>query len=338
MKRIFPFLLALILIPSSFGARAAHGLFEGAVEAGVVISLYAPSDGVIESVPVLPGQKIAKGEAIAVYRKTRVFAPFDGTVAGLSASEGDILSQNEPALLIEPREKFTLSASASYAYDREENRILHAGERLYLSCVTDGSHRGYGVVTEIEGENYTVLAVAGEFYPGEAVNVFRGNDAQAARKVGRATAYLTDAEPVTASGYVSRLFVKNGDRVEKGDALFDVVSGECESAFAVAGGIVTDVSVSPGQTVKAGDVLMKIAPEDGLVIACEIPESDLRGFEPGAEAVVVFVADPAETPVSAQIVTVYRAQTEKTFRVLLKPDSPPIELRLGMTAEVLLAE
>jgi 3-methylcrotonyl-CoA carboxylase alpha subunit len=64
-------------------------------------------------------------------------------------------------------------------------------------------------------------------------------------------------------GRVVAVHVRPGDRVEAGAPLVVLEAMKMENEFrATAGGVVTDVPVSAGQAVNAGDLLVAVAPGD----------------------------------------------------------------------------
>ena len=53
-------------------------------------------------------------------------------------------------LYIEPTNRYIVQASTEKAYNSSDTRYVHIGEKLYLSCAQDGSHRGTARVTKLE--------------------------------------------------------------------------------------------------------------------------------------------------------------------------------------------
>ena len=171
MKKPFAMLLAAaLLLP---GAALCETIFSGEVTAGQKQVIAAPYGGIVQDVAVRVGDSVDIGDRIATVATTKVYAMTEGTISGVFANEGDAaadVKERYGALCyIEPINRFTLSASTEKAYNSSENRYIHIGETVYLSCTKDGTHQGRGVITAIDKENedkYTVEVTGGEFYMG----------------------------------------------------------------------------------------------------------------------------------------------------------------------------
>lgn len=116
----------------------------------------------------------------------------DGTVSGIFASEGDdaesVAERYGAVLFIEPTNRFTLDCSNEKGYSYSENRYIHIGETVYLSCTTDGSHSGVGVVTGVDEKDekkFSVEVTEGLFYMNESVGVFRNPQYTSMSRIGR---------------------------------------------------------------------------------------------------------------------------------------------------------
>lgn len=339
MKRTRALVLALVFLMLCPHALAEHNPLQGTVEAGDTLLLTTSSGGIIDRLMLEAGMYVSSGDEMLVFRKTRIYAPEDATVTSVLKKTGE--SASGTVLTMDPKEKYTLTGSTGYAYSKSTNEVLHVGERLLLICTIDGTHQGYGVVTGIEGKTFTLRAVAGEFFTGEAVRVYRGDKAVAEKRVGRATVERTAPTTEEANGLIVRMFASEGDRVNAGDALFDVAEGaKVASLNCETGGIVTEVLVSEGASVQEGDAIARITDESTYLIACPVTESALTSLEVGTtEASVVFSIDPMEIVYSALLVSVSSVgevnedgETFYTARFSLR--SRPDLLRLGMTAEI----
>lgn len=53
---------------------------------------------------------------------------------------------------------------------------VELGEKVYIQCVKDGSHRAEGIVTGVSGSSYTVTTTAGEMYLQESAYIYRSPD------------------------------------------------------------------------------------------------------------------------------------------------------------------
>ena len=128
-------------------------------------------------------------------------------------------------LYIEPLHKYTIAATTDKAYNSSETHFIHLGETVYLSCVSDGSHYGTGIVSALTENGYNVEVTSGEFYISEKVGVYRDPDFAKESCLGRGT--LEQAKPIAVkgSGSLLKIHVKNGDFVivdgSKGDVISD---------------------------------------------------------------------------------------------------------------------
>ena len=217
MKKLFVTLLCALLLPVS---ALCETMFSGEVTAGQTQVIVAPYGGTVHSVAVRAGDSVEIGDAIASIGTTKVYAMTEGTISGVFASEGDAaadIKERYGALCyIEPINRYTLDASTEKAYNSSENRYLHIGETVFLSCTKDGTHQGRGVITAIDKEDedkYTVEVTGGEFYMGETVAIYRDAAYTNESRIGRGTVERTPPVAVNAEGSVLRLHVKAGDSV-----------------------------------------------------------------------------------------------------------------------------
>ena len=163
MKRVAMTVMALML---AAGAASADTLsLNGTVEAGVTVPVYAPIGGTVDTVSVEQGMRVSAGENLFSYRTEKTYASEDGTVAGVFAKAGDdaekVTEKYGADLYIEGTTIYSVSASISKAYNAAETTIVHTGETVYLVCRTDAKRFGTGVITAVDGSNYTVLVTEG---------------------------------------------------------------------------------------------------------------------------------------------------------------------------------
>lgn len=95
-----------------------------------------------------------------------------------------------------------------------QKRVAARRRAVTLSCTRDATHIGAGVLLSVDGSIFSVLPTAGEFYVGEAVNVYAETESGTAR-IGRATVARAEPVSVTGEGTVTRLLVSDGARVMK---------------------------------------------------------------------------------------------------------------------------
>lgn len=293
-KRILTGALACALLTPC--ALAETISFTGTVAAKSTSEVYAPIGGTVESVQAVAGQQVRAGDVLATLATTRVYAPEDGVITGLFAQPGDnaetVAQRYGAVMYIEGASVYTISASTDNAYNTTENKFVHVGESIYLSCYSDGSHSGTGVITAIEGTGYTVEVTSGEFLIGETVNVYRGESATTAARIGRGTLGRRNPTAVSASGSIVSIAVQDGDTVQKGDLLFETLEGSFDGYYmsgsqilATADGVVAQIGLSQGGRLEKGSVAAVLYPEGAMQIQAQIAEANLG---------LIHVGDPVE--------------------------------------------
>ena len=210
---------------------SAENIFAGKVAASDTSVISAPYGGRVDNIYVHIGDYVGEDSLIATLGTDEVYALVDGTVSGIFASEGDdaesVAERYGAVLFIEPTNRFTLDCSNEKGYSYSENRYIHIGETVYLSCTTDGSHSGVGVVTGVDEKDekkFSVEVTEGLFYMNESVGVFRNPQYTSMSRIGRGTVVRTAAVAAKAKGsvLVASVDAKKGAKVEKGDALITV--------------------------------------------------------------------------------------------------------------------
>ena len=293
-KRILTGALACALLTP--GALAETISFTGTVAAKSTSEVYAPIGGTVESVSAVAGQQVRAGDVLATLATTKVYAPEDGVITGLFAQAGDnaetVAQRYGAVLYIEGASVYTISASTDNAYNTTANKFVHVGENVYLSCYSDGSHSGTGVITAIEGTSYTVEVTSGEFLIGETVNVYRGESATTAARIGRGTLGRRNPTAVSASGSIVSIAVQDGDSVQKGDLLFETLEGSFDGYYmsgseilATSDGVVAQIGLSQGGRLEKGSVAAVLYPEGAMQIQAQIAEANLG---------LIHVGDPVE--------------------------------------------
>ncbi|MDO5324720.1 MAG: HlyD family efflux transporter periplasmic adaptor subunit [Clostridia bacterium] len=278
------------------GALAETISFTGTVSAKTTSEVYAPIGGTVESVSAVAGQQVRAGDVLATLATTKVYASEDGVITGLFAQAGDsteTVSQRYGAVMyIEGASVYTISASTENAYNSTENKFVHVGEEVYLSCYSDGSHSGTGVITAIEGTSYTVEVTSGEFLIGETVNVYRGETATTTARIGRGTLGRKNPTAVSASGSIVSIAVQDGETVQKGDLLFETLEGSFDGYYmsgseilATSDGVVAQIGLSQGGRLEKGSVAAVLYPEGAMQIQAQIAEANLG---------LIHVGDPVE--------------------------------------------
>ena len=280
---------ALLLGPC---AMAETITFNGTVEAGRSVQVYAPIGGTVARVAVESGERVSAGDVLVSLSTTKVYADESGTVTGVFGQPGDsadtISGRYGAVMYIEGESVYTIDASTENAYNSTDTKFVHVGESVYLSCYSDGKHTGTGVITAIQGTDYTVKVLSGEFLVGETVNVYRGDKDTTSKRIGRGT--LTRANPtaISGNGSIVSFAVSAGDEVQRGDLLFETLDGAFDGLYmsgsdiaADIDGIVYQVNAQQGSPIQKDSVAAVLYPADAMRIEAKIEEASLSDIAVG---------------------------------------------------------
>lgn len=300
MKRVAMTVMALML---AAGAASADTLsLNGTVEAGVTVPVYAPIGGTVDTVSVEQGMRVSAGENLFSYRTEKTYASEDGTVAGVFAKAGDdaekVTEKYGVDLYIEGTTIYSVSASISKAYNAAETTIVHTGETVYLVCRTDAKRFGTGVITAVDGSNYTVLVTEGNFIVGDSVTLFRDSAYTEKLRIGRGNIARVNPTAVTGTGAVVSVAVKDGDAVKRGDLLMETLSGTFEgyemtgtSVKAEEEGVIVSVAAEAGAAVNKGDIVIQMAPVSGMRVEAAVTADDRQALKAGDKVLIELEAD-----------------------------------------------
>ncbi len=306
-KRIAIALAALLTLAMGMPALA-QVTFQGNVISRETKAVIAPFGGLVDELPLRKGDVIHVGDAVATIRTTKVYAEMDGVVSGIFAREGDqtegITERYGGVMYLEPVNKYVVSATTEKAYNSSATKYVHIGERVYLSCTKDGTHVGTAVVTKIDAVDdngntpYTLEVTGGEFYMGETVGIYRDSGHASESRIGRGTIQQNAAVPVKGTGSVLKVHVQVGDRVERGEVLFETVEGVLDGLFAVDNtiyspldGFVATVDAAQGSAVEKGGKLITVFPTDAMQIEMKVSELDLAEIHEGDKVSIEFEWD-----------------------------------------------
>lgn len=286
--------------------------FDGNVIASETTPIIAPFGGLVDSVALRVGDTVDVGETVATISTTKVYAAADGVVSGIFAKKGDstegIVERYGAVVYIEPTNRYTVSASTEKAYNSSSTKYVHIGEKVYLSCTKDGSHTGTAVVTSVKEADesgntpYTLEVTSGDFYMGETVSILRSADYSSSSRIGRGTIQQNAAIPVKGSGSVLKLHVEVGDKVERGELLFETVEGDLDGLYAMdntivsgVAGVVASVETTPGSGVTKGSKLITVHPDGSFQIEVLVSELDLNAIAEGDTVAIEFDWDTEGT-------------------------------------------
>lgn len=271
---------------------------EGTVVNANPVPVLAAQAGTLMEVPAVAGASVTAGDPVASLKTTKVVAPVSGTVRVVGQVGDDtaqLLETYGGAAFVEPDVVYTISASTRYAYDEEENKVIHPGETVYLRAANTASHVGVGRVTMISGTTFTVEVLEGNFEQSETVRVYRSSEYTDRSRIGRGSTARAAFSAVEGTGVIVRYAVADGDHVNKGDVLFETVEGTFAGYGAVPGqftatvnGIISSVAVSAGTAVAVDDTLCTIYPHDSLRVEAALDQEELALVSVGDTVQVTF--------------------------------------------------
>lgn len=328
-------LLAGLLAVWMLTSAALAETYEGTTVAASSIQVEAAAGGILRELTVFHGSTVSEGDALGVVSTTKVFATQDGTVAKIHAAEGE--SSEEGVLEIYPAEQYQIYCTAEKAYESPETMLVHSGESVYIKCTTDGTHRGTGVITEIDGNEYRVLATGGEFYVGETVYLYRDEEFSTKQRVGIGTVITSETQVYEADGKIVRMHVEEGEYVERGELLYEYADSKETVIYAEADGIITEISVQQGEQISTDDVLLTIVSQDQICVEIRVDEAAAGKINEGDAAEIVFAMDRTETPVKGAVISVSRVAEDGMYEVRIAPERNS-DLRLGLSATVWIGE
>ena len=326
MKRIISAGLALLLMT----APALAEVFTGTTVAHNTLSIAANAAGTVEEMLVQPGSAVKEGDVIASLRTTKVFANQNGTVARIHAKEGK--EAEGTVLEIAPVSRYTIHCTSDDAYDSISSNLVHCGESLYIKCTANGTHQGRGRIYSIDNETYMVEATAGEFYVGETVYLYRDEDYSKKQRVGIGTVVSSAAEAYESQGRITAIHVSEGEYVEKGELLYEVIDGEGTEIVAPAGGIITACEAENGTSVANNQALANMAAYEDICISVQVEEAMIAEFSLNKPVELCYFSDEEERLVPGVVIEISGVAQDGSYTVCIAPEESPAQL--GMTVEV----
>lgn len=344
IKRKAAAILAGWLLLAAAPAQAEL-LFEGKVVAGESVSITAPYGGTLSTLYVREGERVSSGDLIAQVSPRKVFSPLDGTVRGLNAQIGD--NAQKTLFFIAPVSKFTVKASVEKAYSSAETKYITVGERLYISCSKDGTHRAEGVVVAVDGLDFTVETDKGELYMEEKVYLYRAADYDEKTRVGYGAVERTKEVAVSGTGSVLRLHVQEGEFVERGQLLFETAdatfeAGEIadETVLSAHSGVIGQISAQAGDTLAQGAVIATLYTPESFRVEITVSEEWIREIHTGDAVKITFAAGmPLQRTANGTVKSISYIQTENEETVAYQVSidfEADADTRLGMSAAVVL--
>ena len=290
-------ILALALCMACSAALADTISFSGTVEPMETLQLYVPTGVTIEEIPVREGETVTADTVIARLKTTKVYAAEDGTVTAVFGQPGDsaetVAERYGAVMYLEGKYTMYVSASTSKAFEAKANYIVHAGEEVYLVSRTRTADRGTGLITSVDGSNFTVLVTSGDFFLTDNIVVSREENHAAESRIGRGNLTRISPRAVTGSGTILSVAVQPGEEVRQGQLLFETIDASFDSpelarAEVKAGvdGVVASISAAQGSTLTQSGLVASIYPQDRVWVKAEVTETDLSELTVGQQVKV----------------------------------------------------
>ena len=344
--------LSVLMLAAMLSGSAGAVSFTGTVAASDTVEVYAPIGGSVESVDVSVGQRVQAGDVLATLETTKIYAPEDGVITGIFGEPGDsaetVGSRYGAVMYIEGESVYTISASTDEAYNTTANKFVHVGEEVYLYCYSHGTHTGTGVITGIEGTDYTVNVLEGEFLLEETISIFRGETTSSSQRIGRGEINRKNPTAVTANGSIVSIAVQDGDTVQKGDLLFETLSGSFDGMYmsgaqitSDAAGVVAQLNLNQGGKTEKDSVAAVIYPEGKMRIEAQVSEYNLAEIAVGDKVNVELIWNQDEEVNYEGVVTMISAvasagegMSADAYYTVYVDFTPDADTRYGMSAVV----
>ncbi|MBQ7139288.1 MAG: HlyD family efflux transporter periplasmic adaptor subunit [Clostridia bacterium] len=350
MKRFLSLLLiALMLLGTTASAEELE--LTGTVSATQTVTLTAPAAGKVESCTVVPGDHVEAGTALLTLQTTKVYAEQDGTVR-IFGQPGDsvttLTTRYGGVAYVEPAQRYTISGSTKGAYSNDDNKLIHAGETVYLRSTSNYKLKSTGTVTIVSGTSYTVEVDGDTFTSSTTVGIYRDPDYVNTSLLGSGKVTQASATVYSGTGYLVKLHVQNGQQVSAGDLLYETLEGtfapgsdSINVVSADGAGVIAAVNTGKGKTVVADEEVVDLYPDAGMRIIVSVPEGDLSRIEPGMTVQYLLPGqeDNAE-PLTGTVEKISLLPDEDTtygttYTVSVIPETVE-HLRYGLTLTVLI--
>ena len=219
--------LAIALMPVALAEGVSERSAKGLARCANPVDVYAPVGGQLLPFDWEEGDKVAPGDALASVRPRQVLAPSDGVVRSLQAVVGDqasaVIAQYGALCAIDRADVMWVKANTKKAHNKPENRAITLGEtlRVYNGKESDPLE-AEGTVISVDGKEYVVEIPADMFDLEDDVRLYRGTSGayRSGDKVGEGEVERAPFVPVKADGVIADVHMTEGQSVKRGDALF----------------------------------------------------------------------------------------------------------------------
>lgn len=346
MKKLLAVLLAALMLPAA--ALAEETVTANAVaESRNVYQIIAPYSGVLKPFDWETGDVIAADDALFELDTFKVYAPVNGTVRAMFAEPGDqaasVMSRYGMIAAIEKEHPMVVNATSSGAYSKDENRIVHVGETVYLEEINDRDNEGVGRIIAVDPKGYVVEVTGGIFDDNVSVEVYRDPSCGSKSCIGSGRTDVTVEMSVSGSGYVLSAAVAEGDVVQKGDLLYELASQDADNTLSsavlnapVQGAV--ELAVPSAMQVYKGQLLAKIHDLSAIDVVASVDEMDLDRAAVGESVTIVFDRYP-DADITGTVTSVSRIGIPKqnaTYYDVTISVTTNLELLPGMNAVVYL--
>lgn len=341
LRKCLPLALALTLL---CGGALAQTTFEGTVTAVSAREIYAANTAVVERLAVSVGQRVEAGDLLATLRTTKVYAEEEGKVAAVMGGVGELadalVARYGAVMMLTRPVTYVVTASVQTANNAVDTKLIRAGETVSLRSSASSSRTGEGVVTAVNGMDYTVEVTKGEFIVGEMVNLYRGDEYKDNQRIGRGIVQRNADAMVTAGGRIVSLAVQAGDTVHPGDLLMETLAGTGTSPEIVAdeAGVIARLNVSQGMPIEENGVVAVLWPDDAMRVEITVNENDLGAIAVGDSVTLEFDWDVNGASRTTGVVESISAVPVEggdavayTARIAFTPDA---SVRYGMSVTV----
>lgn len=345
MKKICSLLTALLLM-AVLPAALAEGLeLEGTVRAGRTLSVTAPYSGTIGDFTARAGDLLSAGDALFPIATQKVYAEAGGTIVGLFAEAGDraetVAARYGALCYIEDDVRYKVVCTGAGADGDIEDKVVHAGESVYIKSTQNSSRKGEGRVTAVSENGFTVeISRMDDLNLNESVKLYRDSDCDTDSCIGSGKTAAVPATAVSASGSVLRVCVSDGQIVRRGDVLFEMVPDALDGlrggeAFAAMpeDGVLLSVSAQSGAQAAKDAVLATYCPAGEIEVVCPTDEDDLAQVRVGARVTVTLDALPERTLEGTVERIAFAANADGAYEVTVSLRETE-DVRIGMSARV----
>ena len=352
MKSILVWSLAIAM--AALVAWAHHSIIDESTRAiGTVIAssrvqvIQSVDGGVLEQLRVREGDRVRKGEVLAVFDETRTRASLQETEAKLTSQRATMtrleaeLEDTEPHFAPEAMKRFPAVVRVQQQLYRERRKALEAE----LESLADVARLARDELAMVER-----LVATGDASQAELLRARRAATEAESALANRRNKYIQDVSAELAKVREDYEQVEQQVTQKRQQLANSVVSSP-------ASGIVKNVKFTTlGGVLRAGDELLQVVPvDDQLIVEANVLTRDIALIRPGLKATIKFdaydytvfgIVDGEVTYVSADSMrdesqrsdspaaTYYRVHVRTTTPGPLTRTGRHIDVLPGMTAQV----